>query len=116
MEQNELSAVFKALGDPTRLRIFEFLRGCCCAVALDEQGGARPVNGQTVGEVCCHVTGADKITSTISFHLKELRNAGLIRMERRGKNMICAVNEETVERLADYLCGEEYVCCQGEEK
>lgn len=95
--------MFKALGDPTRLRIFEFLRTCCCTVAVDDEGGVRPLNGPTVGEVCCQVTGADKITSTISFHLKELRKAGLITMEKRGKNMICAIDREAVRQLAAYL-------------
>lgn len=95
--------MFKALGDPTRLRIFEFLRSCCGPIAVGEQGEVRPVEGPTVGEVCCQVTGADKITSTISFHLKELRNAGLIVMERRGKNMICSLDRSALRRLAAYL-------------
>lgn len=99
----ELAAMFKALGDPTRLRIFAFLRACCCPVAVEETGDVRPVEGPTVGEVCCRVTGAERITSTISHHLKELRQAGLITVERRGKNMICGVNREAVALLAAYL-------------
>ncbi len=100
----ELAAMFKALGDPTRLRIFEFLRAQCCPVAVEgDTGDVRPVAGPTVGEVCCNVTGATTITSTVSFHLKELRQAGLIKMERRGKNMICGVNRDAVVRLAGYL-------------
>jgi ArsR family transcriptional regulator, arsenate/arsenite/antimonite-responsive transcriptional repressor len=95
--------MFKALGDPTRLRIFEFLCGCCGPVAVAEDGEVRNVVGPTVGEVCCHVTGIEKVTSTISFHLKELRQAGLITMERRGKQMICAPNPEAVASLARYL-------------
>src|SRR5262245_49958694 len=84
---------FKALGDPTRLRIFEFLRICCCPVAVDESGGVSRVDGPTVGEICCHITGIERATSTISFHLKELRNAGLISMERQGKHILCGVNQ-----------------------
>ncbi len=102
-EANDKSVMFKALGDPTRLRIFEFLRDCCCPVAVEDTGDVRPVLGPTVGEVCCQVTGADKVTSSVSFHLKELRLAGLITMERRGKNMICSVNREAVAMLAAYL-------------
>lgn len=102
----DAAAMFKALGDPTRLHIFNFLRACCCPVAVEETGDVRPVVGPTVGEVCCHVTGAEQINSTISHHLKELRLAGLITVERRGKNMICGVNREAVAALAAYLSGE----------
>ena len=100
---SDYAAMFKALGDPTRLHIFEFLRACCGPVAVEENGDVRTVDGPTVGEVCCHVTGAERITSTISFHLKELRLAGLITVERRGKNMICAVNSEAVTQIKAYL-------------
>src|SRR5580700_1848953 len=102
----DVAAMFKALGDPTRLHIFEFLRSCCCPVALEDSGDVRPVIGPTVGEVCCHVTGAEQINSKISHHLKELRLAGLITVERRGKNMICGVNREAVAALAAYLAAE----------
>ncbi len=99
------AAMFKALGDPTRLRIFEFLCRQCGPVAVEDNGDVRPVLGPTVGEVCCHITGAGRINSTISHHLKELRLAGLITIERRGKNMICGVNREAVASLASYLGG-----------
>ena len=92
IDLDDTASKFKALGDPTRLRIYQFLRGQNAPIAVDEDGGVRPVSGPTVGEVCCHITGRERITSTISEHLKELRVAGLIVMERRGKNMICAVN------------------------
>src|SRR5689334_18256248 len=116
-ERLDVAAMFKALGDPTRLHIFEFLRSCCCPVAVEETGDVRPVLGPTVGEVCCHVTGAEQINSKISHHLKELRLAGLITVERRGKNMICRVNRDAVAALAAYLS--ESVsdtsgdCCEG---
>lgn len=99
----DIAAMFKALGDPTRLAIFNFLRAQCCPVAVEETGDVRPVLGPTVGEVCCRVTGADKITSAVSFHIKELRLAGLVTVERRGKNQICGVNQDAVAALADYL-------------
>ena len=95
--------MFKTLGDPTRLRIFDYLRACSSTVTVDECGDVRPVDGPTVGDVCCHITGAEKVSSTISFHLKELRHAGLITMERRGKNLMCSINRAALESLMDYL-------------
>ena len=96
--------MFKALGDPTRLRIFQFLRACtCCPVAVGEEGEVRPVMGPTVGEVCCYVTGTDRITSTISEHLKELRAAGLIVSEKRGRHVVCSVPTSVPEALAAFF-------------
>ena len=99
------AAAFRALGDPTRLRIFQFLAGCCGPVAVEETGDVRRVEGATVGEVCCRVTGGERITSTISHHLRELRLAGLITTERRGRHILCRLNRDVVAALANYLAG-----------
>lgn len=96
VEMTTSEQAFKALGDPTRLRILRVLS--CCPERLDQE-----VNGTTAGAVCCQITGADKISSTISHHLKELREAGLIQMERNGKNMICTLDREALKRLAAEL-------------
>ena len=105
MDEERIALMCRALGDSTRLHIFNFLRSCCCPVAVGDAGEVRPVAGPTVGEVCCHITGADRITSTISHHIKELRLAGLVTVERRGKNMICGVNHKAVEALVAFLDG-----------
>lgn len=98
-----IASVFKVLGEPTRLRIFEFLCSCAGSVEVLESGEVARVDGPTAGEVCCHITGADKITSTISFHLRELRQAGLITMHRSGQKMICCANPDAVAELRAYL-------------
>ena len=117
-ELTQLAEMFKALGEPTRLEIFDFLRHQCCPVALDESGEVRQMIGPTVGEVCCHVTGELSINSKISHHIKELRLAELITVERSGKNMICGVNRESIATLVGYLSteisvrgGNENECC-----
>jgi ArsR family transcriptional regulator, arsenate/arsenite/antimonite-responsive transcriptional repressor len=114
-EQKRQADIFKALSDPTRLAIFEMLRLCCPVVSLDEETQEmRPVNGPTVGEVCCRLTGAEQITSTFSRHFKELHDAGLVLMERRGKNVICALNPESVTALTGYLNAVPLnaICCE----
>ncbi len=103
MSESDVTAMFRALGDPTRRAIFEFLCERCCPVAVEESGEVHQVRGATVGEVCCHVTGSDKFSSTISFHLKELRLSGLITAEKSGKFMICAVNRASIQALTDYF-------------
>ncbi len=102
-ENMEVVDMFRALGDPTRKRIFEFLCERCCPVALEDTGAVHPIKGVTVGEVCCQVTGTDKFSSTISFHLRELRLAGLITAEKTGKFMVCTVRRESIDALLGYL-------------
>ncbi|MGW2112935.1 ArsR/SmtB family transcription factor [Streptomyces sp. NPDC001948] len=64
----ELAKVFKALGDPVRLRLLSMI--------ASREGG----------EICvCDLTPAfDLSQPTISHHLKLLKQAGLINSERRG--------------------------------
>ena len=112
----KMAAIFKAMGDPTRLRIFEFLRANSGPVALNKKGGVRLLSesadsesdaGITVGEVGLHVTGGAKDPSTISHHLKELRQASLISMERKGKHMICALHPDAMKMLSEFCCADE---------
>lgn len=94
-------AALRALSDPTRLRIVQMLSTSCCGTAAIGEGGE--VEGPTAGEVCCRITGADKITSTVSHHLQELEGAGLITRTRRGKATICRLRPETLEALSAQL-------------
>lgn len=109
----QLAAIFKALGDPTRLGIFQTLRGCHQAVEVNEAGECRPARSLSVGEVCCRIGGS---TSTISFHLKELRLAGLIRMEKRGRWIYCSIVPEMLDLIASFASVEPAnSCCTGKE-
>ena len=82
-----LAQVFKALGDPVRLRLVSLI-------------GAREG-----GEVCvCDLTSAfDLSQPTISHHLKVLRGAGLIDSERRGTWVYYRVVPAALERIAGLL-------------
>ncbi len=88
-EKHDLAGMFKALGDPMRLRVFLFLR------SRSGEPGADP----TVTEVSRSVAASKKIPSKVSRALKELRVAGLVTIERQGKNILCGVNREAVMAL-----------------
>ncbi|MFF6874852.1 MULTISPECIES: metalloregulator ArsR/SmtB family transcription factor [unclassified Streptomyces] len=83
----EPAKVFKALGDPVRLRLL--------SVIASRAGG----------EVCvCDLTPAfDLSQPTISHHLKLLRRAGLIDCERRGTWVYYWLVPEMTDRLAAIL-------------
>jgi DNA-binding transcriptional ArsR family regulator len=88
---------FGALSNPHRLRIFLRLMSCCGPQESDlteEQAAA------CVGEL-----GRDLgiAPSTVSHHIKELRQSGLIHMERRGQNVACWVEPGTLRELAAFF-------------
>ncbi len=88
--------MFKALGNPHRLAIFHRLITCCAPGTCCDLDSVR----FTVGQLGA---GLEIAPSTLSHHLKELRRAGLIEMERRGKQVICWIDAAVLERLADFF-------------
>ncbi|MFH0826087.1 MAG: metalloregulator ArsR/SmtB family transcription factor, partial [Pseudomonadota bacterium] len=86
-----------ALSNPNRLRIFLRLVSCCPPGTKCSTNTALM---QCVGELG---KGLGIDSSTVSHHIRELRQSGLIRMERRGKNMLCWVDPETVIAVAKLL-------------
>jgi ArsR family transcriptional regulator len=83
----ELSRLFKAMGDPVRLRLVSLI--------ASHEGG----------EACvCDLTDVFDLTGpTISHHLKVLREAGLICGERRGTWIYYRVRPDALRRLAAVL-------------
>jgi len=98
-EVHSFAEVFKALSNPNRLHIFLRLVSCCPPGTKCSSDAAIR---RCVGEL-----GQDLEIdpSTVSHHLKELRRSGLIRVERRGKNILCWVDRETVFELVNLLSG-----------
>ena len=97
----EFAEMFKALSNPNRLKIFMRLTACCLP------GTVTSINPGT-GEAGCACVGElgqdlDIVPSTISHHIKELRQAGLIHMERRGQKMECWVEPETLKALQGFF-------------
>lgn len=93
----ELAPAFKALGDPTRLKIMGLLRTsgktCCGLVSRDERG------------LCaCDIEEAVGLSqAAVSHHMAVLMRADLVLGEKRGRWMFYRRNETTVARLAERI-------------
>jgi ArsR family transcriptional regulator len=82
METPETVTFAKALADDTRQQIMEL---CCC-------------NALSVNEL---VEAMQVAQPTVSHHLAILRNAGLVHVERRGKQILYQIDQE---KLAENCC------------
>ena len=83
----ELAAMFKALGDPVRLRLLSLIAS------------------HPGGEACvCEISATFDVSQpTISHHLKLLRAAGLLDCERRGTWVYYWVNPSALQQLSSVL-------------
>jgi ArsR family transcriptional regulator len=86
-QAEELSRMFKALGDPVRLRLLSM------------------ITSAAAGEICvCDLTPAFDLSGpTISHHLKVLREAGLVDAERRGTWVYYSPRPANLRQLAALL-------------
>ena len=94
MDENKAVAALAALAQGMRLRIFRALVG------------AGP-QGLTPGALSATL---DVPASTLSFHLKELMQAGLVTQQRDGRHLIYRPAIEQMNDLLAYLVAH---CCQG---
>ena len=94
MDQSSVVKSLAALAQPIRLEVFRAL-----VVA-----GPRGMTPSTMAE------GLGISPSALSFHLKELVNAGLITQERSSRNLIYRAAFDHMNALLGYLTEN---CCQG---
>lgn len=84
-KQNAIATLIKALGHPARIAIIEYLvkvDTCICGDIVNELPLAQP---------------------TISQHLKELKNAGLIKGSVEGNSVCYCIDEKAIAKLQDYF-------------
>lgn len=85
-DAERVAAMFKALGDPVRLRLFS------------------QIASHAGGEACvCDIQDVGVSQPTVSHHLKKLRDAGLVTSERRGSWVYYRVAPSVVAALAGVL-------------
>jgi len=83
--QNKLAVLAKALGHPARIAILEYLMKvdtCICGDIVNEMPLAQP---------------------TVSQHLKELKNAGLIKGNIEGTAICYCINEAGFEKIKGFF-------------
>ncbi len=83
--QNEIAILAKALGHPARIAIIEYIlkaNTCICGDIVNELSLAQP---------------------TISQHLKELKNAGLIKGSVEGTSICYCVDEKGFEKIRKFF-------------
>lgn len=86
-EQNEMANLMKALAHPARIAIIDYLlkvNACICGDIVNELPLAQP---------------------TVSQHLKELKNAGLIKGNIEGTAICYCIDETTFLKFQNYLSG-----------
>ena len=84
-KQNQIATIAKALGHPARIAIIEYLmqvNECICGDIVNELPLAQP---------------------TVSQHLKELKNAGIIKGNIEGNSICYCIDEKTIEILNIYF-------------
>ena len=86
-EIETLAEIFKALSDPTRLRLVQLLNDCKPGVC---KGGPLCVNA------LAHQLGVTQ--SAVSQHLRVLRQTGLVRGQRHGNFMHYALDPHGLDR------------------
>ncbi|TAH27351.1 MAG: ArsR family transcriptional regulator [Cytophagales bacterium] len=84
-KQNTIATLAKAIGHPARVAIIEYLMkvdSCICGDIVNELPLAQP---------------------TVSQHLKELKNAGLIKGDIEGNTICYCIDEKAIEKLQNYF-------------
>lgn len=94
MESQQVIQALAALAHPLRLEVFR-------ALVVSGQTGLTPgVMQEALGVP----------PATLSFHLKELVNSGLVTQERASRNLIYRAAYDNMNALLGYLTDN---CCQG---
>ncbi len=94
---DRFAEVFKALSNPNRLKIFQRLASCC------KPGTVSVIDACETACVGDLGRELDIVASTVSHHIKELRQAGLIRTRRRGQKIECWIDPEVVAQLRNFF-------------
>jgi ArsR family transcriptional regulator len=93
-----LVALGRALSDPIRVKMLGMMadgRGCC-----DFSDSGVPADEGDEGICVCEFEGVFGMgQSKVSYHMRKLKEAGLVREEKRGKWSFYSIDREAAEEL-----------------
>jgi len=99
MQQRDLTQIFSSLAGETRIRLLQALK----TKALE----CTDLDNCDLSDRCCTVTELAETVgiavSTTSYHVRELRLAGLIQTQRQGKQIYCSIDTDTTGQLAQFF-------------
>lgn len=99
---SDIIKIFKALANENRLNIFNLLKGKCVC-----EDAPPSFNPQSLPEGClCVQEIVEKFNmtqATVSHHLKELNNAGILTRHKRGPWVYYLVNNEAIEEIRKFF-------------
>ena len=106
-----LTALGSALSDPIRVRMLKLLvaatvegRGCC---NLPNLGVPADAEEKGIGVCVCEFEQYFGMgQSKVSYHLRKLKGAGLVREEKRGKWSFYSLDREAATQLLNELAGQ----------
>ncbi len=96
MESKQMAKVFKALSSEQRLNLFRMIYYWQRTMPAEECCGV-----QKAFTRACECMSLSR--STISHHLKELQQAGLITCDREGQALVCTINEDLIKEIRHYF-------------
>ena len=95
VNDEKLTAMFKALSNPNRLDVFLYLASFYRSGVLE--------NEQQRISVGLIASNLSVVPSTASHHVKQLHQAGLIQMKRRGQKIECWINSENLNFMKKFF-------------
>ncbi|MCF6309403.1 MAG: helix-turn-helix domain-containing protein [Sulfurimonas sp.] len=100
LDMKQKIKIFKALGNETRFLIFKnvFTNGYTCSIDKKQPDIVVGAHTTCVSTIAEHFSFS---LPTISKHLKELREANIITMEKKGNKIYIEPNLEIVKDLAE---------------
>ena len=86
LSEEQIHLIAKALADPRRLELLRQIGSCTKSVQCADIRGCHPVSA-----------------ATLSHHMKELENAGLVRVTREGKFASYVLRRDVLQAYTEHL-------------